>query len=402
MTKNGHALLPEPWDRLTLQSLAAKAAAEHPARVFIRDCPKRLEWNGVEPRTLTSDAFLKCATSLAAQIRTLGVSVGERVLILLPNMVEASLSVLACHLAGATPAIAPVDEKPDMLRAAAERSNAVLILTTGRVGDLAIGEKARQIAAKVMHVRCVAGFGFDLPDGIVSLEGWSEEDMMPLAETERQQNLEGLITFTRDGGSVNAAIRNEGQMIAEALAMTSVMRLDGRRGLISLMQPGAAASIAASLTLPLYANASVRLVGPYDTVALAAAFEAEPSAFLYCPDHFAAQLTAESLGKGRLVNHSGLLALARIANPDKAAIVPPGSLGGHLIVDFDEAGCLPVVKWPADGKLVLARSTAHPMESVLAADQQMLEFEPETGSWSGFCAATIVRRSNTSPAGKAA
>lgn len=393
----------EPWDQLTLDHLARKGASAHPARPFLRDCPTREAWNGTEPRTLTSASFVKSAEFLAAQLHTLGIAQGERVLILLPNCVELPLAVLACHMAGATPAIAPVDERIDMLRAAAERANASMILTMNRVGDVMIGDKARQIAAKVMHVRAVAGFGFDLPDGIVSLEGWSEEDIMPMVPAERHQGMEALVTFTREKGSVNAVIRSEAQLVAEALALSSVMRLDGRRGLISLMQPGAAISLAASLVLPLHAGASVRLAGPYDTATLARIIAEEPTAFLYAPDHFVAQLRADSLGAGALGNHAGILALTRAIAPD-AAILPAGALPASLVVDFDEAGMMTTLKWPVDGKLTLPGLYAHPMDSVLPEKRAMLEWHaqaPEEARWTGFCAAKIIRRSKTE-AGRAA
>ena len=142
--------LSEPWDQLTLQSLASRGAMTSPARVFMRDCPEREAWNDVEPRTLTFDAFFKATNFLAAQLKTLGVEAGDRVLILLPNIVETSISILACHLVGALPAIVPADERVDSLRVAAERCEATTLLTTARVGEIALGEKARQVAAKVL------------------------------------------------------------------------------------------------------------------------------------------------------------------------------------------------------------------------------------------------------------
>jgi len=405
MAKRNGPQLPEPWSELTLQSLMTKGAMTSPARVFMRDCPDRETWNGMEPRTLTFDAFFKAAHFLAAQLRTLGVEPGDRVLILLPNTVEVPISILACHLAGALPALAPADERIDALRAAAERCEATTILTTARVDEVLLGEKARQVAAKVLSIRCVAGFGFNLPDGIVSLEGWSEEDVVDLPERERQQSEAGLMTFSRDAdGSICALVRTEGQMIAEALALSSVMRLDGRRGLISLMHAGAAVSIAASLVLPMQAGASVRLVGPYRSETLAGVLDAEPTAFLFGPDHFAAQLTPDSLGAGRLKNIAGILALARIERPD-AAIMSPGVVPASLVLDFNERGIMTAVKWPVDGKLALATTYPHPMESVLPEGQIMLAFgESPDGPplWTGFGAATLIRRDTEGKAGKAA
>lgn len=393
--------LAEPWGALTVSALAEKAAQERPARVFIRDCPNREAWNGVEPRALTTDAFLRNARFLAGQMRTLGLMPGEAVLMLLPNLVEAPMAILAAHLAGAVPAVAPVDESPDMLRAAAERCDAAMILTTGRVGDLALGEKARQVAAKVMSVRVVAGFGFDLPEGIVSLEGWSDDEVAPLAEATRKPGDIGLVTFARQAGGLVAAERLERQMIAEALALAPVLRLDGRRGIISLMHPGAAASVAAALTLPLHAGADIRLVGPYETGALISALKAEPDAFLYCPDHFAAWLAAEQLGPDVLRNLSGLLALARVSGREGA--VPPCTIPeARLIADFDERGLVPLARWPKDGRLALPARIEHPMQDLLPEGTALLEIPEEAGApLGGFGAARIIQR-GMAPAGKAA
>ena len=244
--------LPDPWGSLTLQLLVEKAAVESPARVFMRDCPLRERWNDIEPRQLTHDTFLRSTLFLAAQLRALGIQPLERVLLMLPNCVESYLSVVACQLVGAVPCLAPIDESVDVLRTCAERVEAAVVLTCARVGEMALGEKARLVAAKALCVRGIAGFGFNLVDGIVSLEGWSEEDVDPLPEITRQQKDKALITFSREPEGVVALLRTEGQLIAEALALSSVLRLDGRRGLVSLMQPGASCTLAANLTLPLY------------------------------------------------------------------------------------------------------------------------------------------------------
>ena len=234
----------------------------------------------------------------------------------------------------------------------------------------------------------------------MSLEGWSEEDVVELPERNRHQSEAGLMTFSRDTDGNCGIIRTEGQMIAEALALSSVMRLDGRRGLISMMHPGSAVTVAASLVLPLHAGAEVRLSGPYDTKALTEVLDAEPTAFLYCPDHFAASLTTTSLGADRLKNSAGILALAHADRPD-ATIVPAGAMACSLAIDFQERGLMTSVKWPKNGKLGLPLSYAHPMESVLPEGQPMLVFAEGTGGtpvWSGFGAAMPVRRMDAATA----
>jgi hypothetical protein len=374
-----------PWNATTLLSLAESAAAEAPKRAFLTDCPAREAWNGIEPRSLSFDGFLKAARFLGAQLRTLGIAPGECVLILLPNCVEASIALLGCHASGVVPALAPADERVDTLRAAAERAGAVAILTCAKVGEVTLGDKARQVAAKVMAIRCVAGFGFDLPDGIVSLEGWSAEDVVEAEAPAMKPDDAALITFGRESAGLYAARRSHAQLLAEALAMAPILPLDEAYGLISLMHPGAAASVAASLTLPLIARAGVRLVGPFESAVFDQVSASAPGACLYVPDHFPA---------GGPASEAPTLALTRASSPD-GAVMPSGGAKATLIVDFDERAMLPSPLWPSDGKLAFPSATPHPVKGVLAEGTIWLDFsEVEKGSteWRGFGAATLLRR----------
>lgn len=391
-------VLPAPWNNLTLQALVERSAMEAPARVFLRDCPAREHWNGVEPRSLTCDDLARQSRFLAAQLRALGLQEGEHVMLLLPNVVELSLAVIACRLIGAVPAIAPMDETVDFLRACAERVEAALILTCARVNDVALGEKARHVAARALCVRAVGGFGFDLVEGIVSLEGWSEDEVDPLPDLTAYQGEVGLVTFSREADGPVAALRSEGQVIAEALALHSVLRLDGRRGLVSLMQPGASTTLAAALVLPLYVGASVQLLGPYSPEVLAQAMTALPGAYLFAPDHFIAGLRENTLPGGLLAQASGFLALARIESP-RAQILRPGAFKGALAFDFHETGLMTRLAWPIDGKIDLPKRYDHPMESVLPEDVPMLEWHD--GTFTGFGAPRLIRKGEAM-AGRAA
>ncbi len=382
--------LPAPWSHVTLQWLAEKIAQEAPARPFMADCPDRLAWNGVEPRKLNCGIFLRAASFLAAQLRALGVLPGDRVLVLLPNCVEHYLAVLACRLTGAVPAIAPIDESADYLRGCAERIKAAVIVTCGVVGDLALGKKARLVAARALCVRCIAGFGFDLVEGIVSLEGWSEEEVDPLPDRTCHQGEDALVTFSRDNAGPLAALRTEGQVIAEALALHCVLHLDGRRGLVSLMQPGASATLAATLPLAMHSGARVNLVGPYARDALIRTMTGEAAgAFLFAPDHFLASLAPTAYPPGFFDNAAGFLALARVEAP-KAGLLRPGPFRGALALDFGERGLMTRSAWPINGQIDLPHRYDHPMGSVLPKHIPMLEWR-ET-RLEGFGAARILSK----------
>lgn len=394
MTTDTTRLLNAPWDKITLSGLVEAAVARSPKQVFLRDCPRRLDWNGVEPRELTFETFQRSALFLAAQLRTLGVEPGDTVFLMLPNSVETPLALTATLMAGAVPAIAPADEKVDTLRAMAERCGATAIVTMNRVGDILLGEKARQVAAKLMNIRCVAGFGFDLPDGIVSLEGWSEEDVMPLAPREPRQDEPALTTFAREDGAICACRRSHAQLAAEMLLATTLAAPSEAGGIVSLMQPGSAASLAAGFLLALQTRTPLALIGPYETPALAEALARQPGAVLLAPDHFAVGPAGQFAKQV-----STCLAIAHVAGPE-ASILKPGAVAGPLIVEFEERGLAALPEWPRQGKLALGDGFAHPLTDLIPNGQAYLGFED--GAITGFGAAEILRRAKEASAGKAA
>ncbi len=391
MTTDTPRFLNAPWDKITVASLVEAAAARVPKQVFLRDCPHRLAWNGVEPRELTFETFHRSTLFLAAQLRTLGVQPGDCVLLMLPNSVETPLALVGTLMAGAVPAIAPADEKVDTLRAMAERCEASAILTVNRIGDIKLGEKARQVAARLINIRCVAGFGFDLPDGIVSLEGWSEEDVMPLTPQTARQDAPALITFARKDGAICAFRRTEAQVVADMLLATTLATPTEESGIVSLMQPGCSASVAAGFLLALQAKVTLALVGPYEAPALAKALERQPGALLLAPDHFMAQLPKDASASGLAIGH---------ASSPKATIMKPGPISTPLLIDFEEHGLAGLRIWPPDGKLGIAEQVSHPLDGLISAGQPFLSFESDAVT--GFGAAEVLSRPGGSSAGKAA
>ena len=399
MTTDTTRLLNAPWDKITLSGLVEAAVARSPKQVFLRDCPRRLDWNGVEPRELTFETFQRSALFLAAQLRTLGVEPGDTVFLMLPNSVETPLALTATLMAGAVPAIAPADEKVDTLRAMAERCGATAIVTMNRVGDILLGEKARQVAAKLMNIRCVAGFGFDLPDGIVSLEGWSEEDVMSLAPREPRQDEPALITFAREDGAICACRRSQAQLVAEMLLATTLAAPTETGGIVSLMQPGSAASLAAGFLLALQTRVPLTLIGPYETPAVAEALARQPSAVLLAPDHFVAGPAGQFAKQVSTCLAIAHIAVAHATGPG-ASILKPGAVSGPLIVEFEERGLAALPEWPRQGKLALGNGFAHPLADLIPGGQVYLGFED--GAVTGFGAAEILRRAKEASAGKAA
>jgi|GEM_PF-2172054 len=382
-------ILAEPWHKLTVAGLCSGAAAAHPDRLFMADCPDKPAWAGLEPRRLNFGEFYKRAQFFGAQLQTLGITAGERVMLLLPNSVEAAISVVGCLCAGFVPAPAPLDEAVEGLRAAAERMQVAAIITMERVEGLALAEKARQVAARVMSVRCVAGFGLDLPVGVVSLEGWSEEDVIPARQgSARKQSSDALVSFARENGGICGYIRSEAQLIADALALAAQTRIERGEPVIQLLQPASAASLVAGVLLPLFLGTSVHLVGPYQSRRFSTVLDHIRSGFLLAPQHFIAKILDQALPGTAL---SGCLALMR---PEDKALTTKGALPLTTLFDLNEQGLL-ASKGAVASVVSLAGVHPHPMEGVLVDEAPLITVQIAVDGMvqaSGFGAPRVIRR----------
>ena len=385
-----HAALAEPWNRLTVAGLAASAASSNPKRRFIADCRERENWDGNLPRTLNFGDFQREANFFAGQLETLGLQPGDRALILLANTVEAAIAVTGCLIAGVTPALAGLDQNLDTLRIAAERISAAAIITTARVEDLKPADMARQIAARVITVRCVAAFGFGLPDGVIALEGWSEQDISPNPNRPaRVQDNEALITFAPSAQGFAAHIRTEAQVIADALGVAARCKLGRDQVLLNTVQPAGSAWVAAAFLMPLFLGASVQLIGPFTANRLRAVLPTvAPDACLFCPADLVAKIDAARAQEPSLAALHGILTLLR---PDDS-LRDPGLSALSSLIDIHERALIALAGSAAPVETALG-THAHPMEGVLAEGQAYLmlaEGDDESIRAFGFAAAEIV------------
>lgn len=361
--------LAEPWNRLTVTGLAQGAAAANPARPFIMDCDERETWEGNSPRKLNFGDFRRECDFFAGQIETLGLVPGNRALILMPNIVEAAIAIVGCMSAGVTPALAPIEESVETLRIAAERIGASAIITNARCEDIRPADLARQVAARVISIRCVAGFGHGLPEGVIPLDGWSEQDIDPNPNRPvRRQDQEGLITFSTGPGGLVAHIRSEAQTICDALAVATRHKLARDCALVSTMHPAGSAALAASLLMPLFLGAQVKLVGPFKAERLRKALRDTAQATLLCPASLVPLIRESRSHEPALAALGSILCVIRPGQEfEQAGDTPPLS----PLFDLFEQCLLAHSELPETIDDILGPHV-HPMDSVLEPGQPYL------------------------------
>ena len=130
-----------------------------------------------------------------------------------------------------------------------------------------------------------------------------------------------LITFGRDSGGLYACFRTQAQLMAEALALATISKLDRGHTLVSTLQPASCAAITANILLPIFIGASVQLVGPFRSDRFFEALTHAGTAHLFVPAQYLPAVIGEFGFDRRLAGLSGLVALARRDNLHSAMSV---------------------------------------------------------------------------------
>lgn len=158
------------WGNLTLDGLLAQTAREAPERMALIDPANKNEISGGAPLRFTYAQADAVINRLADTFLTLGLKPNDIVAMQLPNSVESVLTMLACSRAGLIVCPLPVMWREYELEAALPNIAPSALITARQICGQPHAEMMRHIAADLMTVRFVLGFGEQLPDGVMSLQ----------------------------------------------------------------------------------------------------------------------------------------------------------------------------------------------------------------------------------------
>jgi hypothetical protein len=140
----------------------------------------------------------------------------------LPNTVESVVAFLGILRAGMIAAPLPLLWREQEMTAALAKAGANAIVTHSALAEVAI-----QVAAKLFPIRAVAGFGPDLPDGVVSLDDVFADRGEFFQPSPRPGNAAAhvaAITFNVTADGIVPVTRSNGELIASG---RDVLREDG-------------------------------------------------------------------------------------------------------------------------------------------------------------------------------
>jgi mycobactin salicyl-AMP ligase len=213
---------------ITAEGLLRRRARQKPDAIALTDPPNRHALNLTGPRSFTYGEADAAVDALAAVFIELGLERGDRVVLQLPNFIEAPLALLGAWRAGLTVVAVPMLWRHMEIAKVCDALEPKALIGVAHFAEETPVESLRDVAATRLSVRFVLGFGRTLPDGVVSLD-----DVISAAPSSsnhaaaRAHAGPSLITFTaRAGAPLVPLLRHEDEILAQGAMTVLSLSLD--------------------------------------------------------------------------------------------------------------------------------------------------------------------------------
>jgi non-ribosomal peptide synthetase component E (peptide arylation enzyme) len=211
---------------ITAEGLLRRRARQKPEAIALIDPPDRLTLARTEPRVLAYADADDAVDALARFFIEIGLGPGDRVIMQLPNFVEAPLALLGAWRAGLTVAPVPMLWRAHEIARACDTLEAKTLIGVAEFAGERPAEMLRDVAATRISVRFVLGFGTNLPDGVASLEEAIADGPHGPIDAPAPSG-PSLITFTaRAGQPLVPLFRTEDEVLAQGAMAVLALALD--------------------------------------------------------------------------------------------------------------------------------------------------------------------------------
>lgn len=321
------------------ESLAAifrANARRTPDALALVDPPDRAAFTHAPPRRLTYAATDLAIGKIAARLDELGLQRGARVALHLPNTVEAVLALLAVQRVGLTPVLLPLAwPSPNCIAALTAVNPKALITADARIGTERLCDRALQFAVDTFSIRFICGFGRDLPDGIVPLDGAFDESADERTITHDADG-SALMTFADGAREFSPTERTAAELLVAGLAVVVETELPRSAVILGTMLLSSSAAVACTLMPWLITGGTLALHQPFDAHALAAQMRDVHADTLIAPGAVATDVLA-ACGAAR---PQRMIALWRAPERQSAAACWTADLPLIDVLAFGEAGII--------------------------------------------------------------
>ncbi len=216
---------------ITAEGLLRRRAAQDPDAIALIDPPNRQIVALTRPHSFTYGEADQAVDALAAFFVELGLEPGDRIVLQLPNFIEAPLTLLGAWRAGLTVSTVPMLWRAMEIAKVCDLLEPKALIGASHFADGKPAEILRDVAETRRSVRFVLGYGLSLPEGVLSPDNVIGAGRAPSEEFPAGTPVgPSLITFTaRANAPLVPLLRHEKEVLAQG-AMTvlalSLLRSD--------------------------------------------------------------------------------------------------------------------------------------------------------------------------------
>jgi non-ribosomal peptide synthetase component E (peptide arylation enzyme) len=261
--------IPPPDDvamGVSLDALFRNNAKSRPNELALIDPRDRTYFTDFEPRKLTYAKADAMVEQLAHRVRSFGLRWGSVVAVQLPNVVEATLMLLAIMRAGMVAAPVPMPWRRSDLVAALSEVQPRAFVTLARFVDERPAHVMCEAAADLFQLSFPCAFGAEVPDGVIALdEALSDADARGAKVSAPPGDHIAIATFDATAGGFFPAARGHAQWLAAGLSLLLEAKIESGDTILTTLPPNSLAGIGAAIVPWLLSGGALEFAGGAST-----------------------------------------------------------------------------------------------------------------------------------------
>ena len=307
-----------------------------------------ISYPGAATETLSPEQLGMRVARLAGLLGQIGPVPGQRLAILAPMGPEAIVTLLAALRLGLVPFLVPAGIDQPALTQLLERTGTEIVIGIDRAGPVEPLLMLREAAAHIFGMRCVAGFGSAIPDGVMPLDRYLASPDCPVVAGAPGGPPRQIGVINPDGDELQAGHLTETQVLEAGLRVVQALEISPEACIASTLLGGDLAALAAGLAAALLSGATFMPLGLFSLEAIEASLNVSRKVHLVAP-----AATATALFKAGLAHHPAIASLVLVHPAGQPAGNPalPGTIDVAVIDVFSpRAGTIDItVRRPATG-----------------------------------------------------
>jgi mycobactin salicyl-AMP ligase len=287
---------------------------------------------------LSADQLGLRVSRLAGLLGEIGATPGQHLAILAPMGLPVAVALLAALRAGMVPFLVPVEIDQAALTRLLEHTGTEIAIGVDAVGTREPLLMLREAASHIFGMRCVAGFGPTIPDGVMALDQYLASATCPVMTDPADVVQRRIGVVDPDHHVFLADSLTEAEVLEAGLQVVQALEISPESRIASTMVGSGLSALATGLAAALLSGAEFMPLGLFSLYGLEASLSDGRKVHLVAPAS-----TATALLKAGLAHHPSVasLVLVHLAGPAPRTLTLPGTVDVTVVDVF----------WPVTGTI---------------------------------------------------